>query len=160
IKGVLRALFETPTVAGLARRIEGAAGANWGVPHPPLARADRHGDLPLSFAQQRLWFMDHLAPGNPFYNMPATMRLQGALNWDALERSLNETVRRHEVLRTTFPTRAGKPVQVIGPKTTRSLAVIDLRELPESQRTSRALEFVQQEAECPFDLACGPLFRP
>src|SRR5262249_34475294 len=122
IELTLRLLFEFPTVAALAEQVELALGTEAGPPAPPIQPVGREGDggrpvaLPLSFAQQRLWFLDQLEPGNLFYNIPLAVRLQGPLDVGALERGLNEIVRRHEVLRTTFPAEAGTPHQVIAPE--------------------------------------------
>ena len=98
----LRRLFEVPTVAGLAESIEAARQAGQNLLAPPILPVPRNGDLVLSFAQQRLWFFDQLEPGLSAYNIPAAVRLKGPLNLAALERSLNEIVKRHESLRTTF----------------------------------------------------------
>ena len=88
-------------------------------------------ELRLSFAQERLWFLNQLEPDNPFYNMSMALRLRGPLDTDALERSLNEIVRRHEALRTTFAAVDGEPVQLIAPSLTIPLPVLDLRSLAE-----------------------------
>ena len=106
----MRSIFEEPTVEGLARRIEEAMRAGEKDEAPPLVRVSREARerLPLSFAQQRLWFMDQLEPNNPFYNIPGAVRLEGSLNLEALERVINEIVRRHEVLRTRFEVEAGR----------------------------------------------------
>ncbi|MHC5719114.1 MAG: AMP-binding enzyme, partial [Nostoc sp.] len=95
----LRSLFETPTVAGFAELIETTISAGQKLQLPPIERVSRDTELPLSFAQQRLWFLDQLEPGNPFYNISRFVRLKGSLNVAALEQSLNEIVRRYEVLR-------------------------------------------------------------
>ena len=124
----LRRLFELPTVAGLAESIEVARRAGQNLQAPPIVRVARDGDLPLSFAQQRLWFIDQLAPGNSAYNIPAAVRLKGPLNVVALEQSLNEIVKRHETLRTTFAIVDGGPVQVIAPTLTMTLPVVDLQD--------------------------------
>jgi len=99
----MRAIFEHPTVAGLAREIAKAAGlgSTGGSTPPPIVRADRRADLPLSFAQQRLWFLDQLE-GGPLYNVPVALRMRGTLSIPALARVFAEVVRRHEVLRTVF----------------------------------------------------------
>src|SRR6266542_2375549 len=89
---------------------------------------------PVSFAQQRLWFLEQLEPGSPFYNVPSAVRLSGPLDVPALEQSLNEIVRRHEVLRTTFIMDDGQPVQAIAPSVSVSLPVVDLCELPNAER--------------------------
>jgi amino acid adenylation domain-containing protein/non-ribosomal peptide synthase protein (TIGR01720 family) len=155
----LRALFEAPTVAGLAQSIEAARQAEQGLSAPPLGPVPRAGALPLSFAQQRLWFLDQLVPDNPFYNMPSAVRLQGQLDVAALVQSLNEVVRRHEALRTTFATVEGQPVQVIAPTLTVPLPVVDLSELPEAEREAEVRRLVVEEARRPFALAQGPLVR-
>jgi len=110
----LRAIFEAPTVAALAVRIEAARTAGADVA-PPLRPAARTEALPLSFAQERLWFLNQLEPGNPFYNMPAALRLRGMFDLSAAQRVMHELVRRHESLRTIFSAIDGQPVQVIVP---------------------------------------------
>jgi FkbH-like protein len=114
---------------------------------------------PLSYAQQRLWFLDQLDPGSHIYNMPAAMRLSGPMNLAALERSVNEVIRRHETLRTTFRQAEGQPVQVIAPGLTLSMPVYDLSGWPEGQREQEIRLMAKQEARRPFDLATGPLLR-
>jgi hypothetical protein len=94
----------------------------------------REQHLPLSFAQQRLWFLDQLEPSGSFYNQPATVRLLGVLNVATLEQTLSEVLRRHEALRTTFPAVAGEPRQVIKPFTPVTLPVFDLSELDTAER--------------------------
>ncbi|MBZ4423313.1 non-ribosomal peptide synthetase, partial [Myxococcus sp. RHSTA-1-4] len=153
----LRELFESPTVAGLAARVDALArDSGTTALAPPLVPVPRTGPLPLSFAQQRLWFLDRLEPGSPFYNMPSVLWLDGALDVGALERSLTELVRRHEVLRTTF---ADGPVQVIHPPPHLSLPVVDLSSLPEASREDEARRLAREEARRPFDLTRGPLLR-
>ena len=125
------------------------------------------GDVPLSFAQQRLWFLDQFEPGSIVYNIPAAVRLTGSLKVTALEQSLNEIVRRHDVLRATFPTVDGQPYQLICPTLPLrqaqgqlvTLSVVDLRELPEVEREAEARRLATAEAQRPFDLARGPLVR-
>jgi amino acid adenylation domain-containing protein len=129
---------------------------------PPSAiprRSEAATNLPLSFAQEPLWFIDQLTPGSAAYNLPYPLRLRGQLNVAALEQSLQEIVQRHESLRTTFSAVDGRPVQVIAPSLRLPLAVIDLRDLPESERQQRALERIDEETTRPFDLAQGPLLR-
>src|SRR5579859_7680463 len=115
--------------------------------------------FPLSFAQQRLWFLDQMEQGNAFYNVPAVLQLVGSLDIQALEQSINEIVRRHEVLRTEFPSMDGQPVQVVKPFLTVPLSVLDLRAFPPAQRESRAFTSISQEALRPFDLSAVPLIR-
>jgi len=155
----LRDLFESPTVAALAECVEEAQQTAQGLQAPAIEPVPRDGELPLSFAQQRLWFLDQLEPGSPLYNVPDAVRINGPLDVAALERSLNEIVRRHEVLRTTFPTVDGKPVQVIAPDLTIPLPVVDLTGLPEAEREPEALRQAREQARRPFDLARGPLLR-
>ncbi|PYS94472.1 MAG: hypothetical protein DMF50_12430, partial [Acidobacteria bacterium] len=155
----LRALFESPTIAGLARAIDSLRSLGTARPAPALARAPRDRDLPLSFAQQRLWFLDQLEPGCAFYNIPAALRLRGALDAEALRRSLNEIVRRHEALRTTFRAAEGEPVQVIAPALELPLPVTDLGHLPAEEGEVEARRRAADEARAPFDLERGPLVR-
>mgnify|MGYP005837764035 CR=1 FL=1 len=122
-----------------------------------ISPVSREGNLPLSFAQQRLWFLDQLEPGNPFYNVPGAVRLKGSLNVAALEQSFNEIVRRHEALRTTFTLVEGQPVQVIAPDLTLTLPVVDLQELPEAE--GEVLRLSTEEAKRSFNLAEEPLLR-
>ncbi|HEU4559961.1 MAG TPA: amino acid adenylation domain-containing protein, partial [Longimicrobium sp.] len=154
----LRALFEGPTVAEVARRVEDERRS--GLPVlPPVVPTERTGALPLSFAQERLWFIDRLEPGSAIYNLPAALRLTGALDDAALERSLGEIVRRHEALRTTFSEADGSPVQVIAPFGGFALPVEDLSALSEADRESAVRRRAGEEARRPFDISAGPLFR-
>ena len=156
----LRTLFETPTIAGLATAIETAAGAGTdaGRETPPLAGVDRSGDLPLSFAQQRLWFLDQLESGSG-YNVPTALRLFGRLDTGALEAALAEIFRRHEALRTVFVEVNGAPVQRIAAVPQPVLRHVDLRHLPDGERQADALRRSVEEGVTPFDLARGPLAR-
>lgn len=156
----LRLLFEAPTIASLAALIE-TTGRNECDSQlvPPLRPISRQGHLPLSFAQQRLWVLDRLEPGNPTYNMPVAVRLTGTLDIPALDQSLNEIVRRHEALRTTFAMVDGEPIQVIASSLTITMSVVDLQELPPDKRELRARQMMTEEAKTPFDLAQGPLLR-
>src|ERR1035437_9996312 len=155
----LRRLFEVPTVAGLAESIEAARQAGQNLLAPPILPVPRNGDLALSFAQQRLWFFDQLEPGLSAYNTPAAVRLKGPLNLAALEQSLNEIVQRHESLRITFGKVEGRPTQVIAPTLTIKLPIVDLRNLPSSEREIEVRRLVTAEAQRPFDLSKGPLIR-
>ncbi|MET0396369.1 MAG: amino acid adenylation domain-containing protein, partial [Longimicrobiaceae bacterium] len=154
----LRALFEAPTVAGLAARIEALRSAG-APPAPPMERVPRTDAMPVSFAQQRLWVVDRLEPGSPAYNMPYALRLRGSLDSAALRASLDALVARHETLRTTFAEHEGGPVQVIHPPAPVPLPELDLRDLPEAEREGEALRLAAEEALRPFDLARGPLLR-
>ncbi len=155
----LRRLFEAPTVAGLAESIEAARQAGQSLLAPPILPVPRNDDLPLSFAQQRLWFFDQLAPELSAYNLPAAVRLKGPLNLPALEQSINEIIKRHESLRTTFGKVDGRPTQLIAPILTIRLPVVDLRKLPASERECEVRRLVTAETRLPFDLSRGPLVR-
>ncbi|MEW5927966.1 MAG: amino acid adenylation domain-containing protein, partial [Gemmatimonadota bacterium] len=152
----LRALFQAPTVAALAGRVEALRGAGSGAA-PPVERVAREGSLPLSFAQQRLWMVDRLEPGSAAYNMAGALRLRGPLDAAALRASLDALVERHETLRTTFVEHEGAPVQVVHPPAPAALAELDLRHLPHGER--EAERRAGEAALRPFDLARGPLLR-
>lgn len=152
----LRCLFESPTIAGLSEEVENYS-TEQKLDAPPIQRISRKGELPLSFAQERLWFLDRLKPGDSAYNIPAAVRLKGALNVMALEQSLNEIIRRHEVLRSHFDNL--KPIQIVNENLTFKLPVVNLRELRESEREQKVQYLALQEAKSPFDLARSPLLR-
>jgi amino acid adenylation domain-containing protein/non-ribosomal peptide synthase protein (TIGR01720 family) len=126
---------------------------------PPIRPISRDAELPLSFAQQRMVFLDQLVPDNPFYNMPIAQRLTGQLDVAALRATLDEIIRRHETLRTTFSIVDGRPVQTIAPALPAHLPVVDLRELSEREREILAQRLVIEETLRPFDLAHGPMMR-
>ena len=155
----LRVLFDAPTVAGLARAVEDAQRTGTGVDAPPVRPAARDGGLPLSFAQQRLWFLDQLIPDNPSYNTPGALRVLGELDVEALKRSLDAIVGRHEVLRTTFAMRDGRATQVIAPLGRVELPCVDLSGVEVPERWDKAWELVNADALRPFDLTVGPLLR-
>ncbi|MEE8585008.1 MAG: amino acid adenylation domain-containing protein, partial [Acidobacteriota bacterium] len=154
----LRTLFEAPRPAALAVRIEELR-LQGRQPPPPLLRLQRPAELPLSFAQQRLWFLDRLEPGNPLYNIPAAFSLQGRLDLPALQAALDKLLRRHEALRTRFEERQGRPVQRIDPPSTFPLPQVDLQRLPESLRSGESHRLAKAEARRPFDLARDSLIR-
>lgn len=124
-----------------------------------LVPLPRDSFLPLSFAQQRLWFLDQLIPDNAFYNVPSALRLIGSLNLKALEQTFAEIVLRHEALRTTFVMLEGQAVQVISATLKIPLSIIDLQSLPDTKRETQALSLMREEAQRPFNLATGPLLR-
>ncbi|BCL80831.1 hypothetical protein ccbrp13_32960 [Ktedonobacteria bacterium brp13] len=156
---LLQSLFEAPTIAGLAQRIEQALRGELRRDLPKLKKVSRMEPIPLSFAQQRLWFFDQLEPGSAAYLVPNALRLSGALNAFVLERCMKELIGRHESLRTTFGTWEDQPVQIIHPVAAFCLPFIDLRGLPRQQREAEIHRLAQQEAQRPFDLAQGPLLR-
>jgi amino acid adenylation domain-containing protein len=155
----LREFFETPTITSLAMEIEKARMKDQTLTAPPLEPVSRDGDLQLSFAQQRLWFLDQLAPNNAFYNIPGAIRLNGELNIQALEKSVHEIVIRHESLRTTFSSVKGKPVQVIHPELTINIEKTDISHLSDDEQDSQSKRLATDEAQKPFDLEKGPLVR-
>src|SRR5438876_6669617 len=122
-------------------------------------REDPAAAVSLSFAQQRLWFIEQMEPRTSTYNLPAAIRLSGRLDVTAMERALSEVVRRHESLRTRFAVVDGQPVQIIDPPQPLNLTVIDLSHLPENHREEETRQRSMEEAEWLFDLATGPLLR-
>ncbi|HEV7588713.1 MAG TPA: amino acid adenylation domain-containing protein [Longimicrobium sp.] len=154
----LRALLEAPTLADLAVGVEALRGAS-PAPVAAVVRTGRTGPLPLSFAQERLWFLDRMALGSALYNLPAALRLRGALDAPALERALGEVARRHEALRTTFSEVDGSPAQSVVPFAGFALAVEDLSAAGEADREAAVQRRAAEEAARPFDLAAGPHFR-
>src|SRR5581483_5445167 len=155
----LRSLFEGPSVGELAGKVEELRAAGQGLKAPPLVRVERGGELPLSYAQERLWFLDQLEPGSVIYNISGMVRLIGELEVEVLERVVAEIVRRHEVLRTRFELRGGRPVQVIGEESPIRLEVVALGGLESGERERRIRELAAAEARRPFDLGSGPLLR-
>jgi len=155
----LRTIFEHPTVEGLARQIERSRAKRSASLALAIAKVSRDTDPPMSFAQERLWFLDQLEPGNPLYNVPCAVSIHGTLNVNALERSINEIIRRHEILRTRFATNAGQPVQLIAPSLTIPLPITDLARLSQSDRNAKAEKLAREEATRSFNLGAGPLIR-
>lgn len=125
----------------------------------PLIPVARDGEIPLSFSQQRQWFLDQFEPGNPLYNIPAAVRLVGRLDVDALARGVNEVLRRHESLRTTFSSLNGLPHQVIAPTLELGLEPVDLSALGAIEREATVKTLARREAGKAFDLTSGPLIR-
>ena len=155
----LRRIFETPSVAELARGIEALQAETL----PEITPVDRSQPLRLSYAQERLWFMDQLAPNQALYNIPIALRLQGELNVPALEKSLQLLILRHESLRTRFA-RSGpqaEPIQIVDAASSWRLERQDLRADGQdvAAAESRALQIARADAYAPFDLATGPLLR-
>ncbi|HSF39112.1 MAG TPA: non-ribosomal peptide synthase/polyketide synthase [Thermoanaerobaculia bacterium] len=153
----LRALFERPTIAGMAALLAESGAAASSV--PPLARYPGRDEAPLSFAQQRLWFLDQLDPGSSAYNIFQALRLEGDLDEAAFEAALRELVRRQESLRTRFVSRGGQAVQEIDPPPAFVAPVADLSALPAGLREREGERIVREEALRPFDLQRGPVLR-
>ncbi|MGB8509398.1 MAG: amino acid adenylation domain-containing protein [Pyrinomonadaceae bacterium] len=155
----MRDLFDAPTVAELAQVMEARVRAGQQLELSPLLPISKDGPLPLSFSQQRLWFLAQMSHDNPAYNIPTSFRLNGQLDVEALEQSLNEVVRRHESLRTIFTMEADQPAQVIVPDVRLKLEVHDLSGLPSAERERAALALASEEGRLPFDLSRPPLLR-
>ena len=151
--------FETPTVADMARSIEAASRAVPGLQAPPMQPVPRDGALPLSFAQERLWFLDQLGPGCCAYNSAGSRFVSGSTPRGRTGAEPAGNHQRHEILRTTFPAEDGRPVQAIAPAVPWTLPVVDLQELPEHEREVQVRALAHEEAQRPFDLAQGPLLR-
>ena len=130
-----------------------------GLQAPPIQPMPREELIPLSLAQQRLWFLDQLGPGCAAYNIPAAVRLTGRLHVTALERSLSEIIRRHEILRTTFPAEDGRPVQAIAPAHALTLPVVDLQEVPAHEREVQVRALARAGGPAAFRPGAGPLLR-
>ncbi|MFL6195586.1 MAG: non-ribosomal peptide synthase/polyketide synthase [Thermoanaerobaculia bacterium] len=154
----LRAVFEAPTVEGLAAMVEAAGRRGKGLDAPPVLprRSDRN--PPLSFAQQRLWFLDRLQPGSAVYNVPLPLHLRGPLSPPALGAALAGIVQRHEVLRTVFALENEEPVQIVRPVEP-AFPLVDLSALPGPALESESSRLAGEEARRPFDLAAGPVLR-
>lgn len=127
---------------------------------PILPRTREQSHYPVSFSQRRLWLLDRREPGSIAYNMPLALRLTGALNREALGRTLSEIIRRHEMLRTTFAEHDGEPRQVIHPPRPLHLEAEEIgAALEASEREAEMLRLALEESQRPFDLGAGPLFR-
>ena len=148
----VRSLFDAPTVSGLAVVVNQLLVSGSSPAEAMLVAAARPQELPLSFAQQRLWFLDQMQPGLAVYNVPGVLELSGPLNVNALEHSFSELRRRHEILRTHFAQHEGRAFQIIEPATDCPLSIVDVDE-------AQAAALAEQEARRPFDLSRGPLFR-
>ncbi|HSS52516.1 MAG TPA: amino acid adenylation domain-containing protein, partial [Thermoanaerobaculia bacterium] len=146
----LRAVFQAPTLAAQAERVEKARSGEEPARSRPIQSVPRDRGLPLSFAQERLWFLDQLTPGSPAYNVPVAFAVRGPLDVPRLEHAFAEVVRRHEVLRTSFPSRGTRPVQEIAPAAGWMLPVEDLAGWQAA---------AEAEALKPFDLAAGPILH-
>ncbi|WP_443092839.1 amino acid adenylation domain-containing protein [Anaeromyxobacter diazotrophicus] len=155
----LRAVFETPGLADLAEAIDRLRRAAGGVPVEPIPVVPRAGPLPLSFAQQRLWFLEQLNPGGAAYHIPEVTRVRGVLELALLAQSVAAVIARHEALRTVFPAEGGEPRQVILPSLEVPVPVVDLRARPAEEREREARRLAEEAVRRPFDLAHGPLLR-
>ncbi len=155
----VRAIFEAPSIAELAKRLDAARREEQGILPPPIEPVPRGNDMPLSFAQERLWVLDQIEPNNPLYNIPRALRLRGVLRTEALEKAINEIVRRHESQRTTFTVKDSHPVQEIAHSMVIPLEIQDLTSFPPDVREAEASRIAIKEAMRPFNLGHGPLIR-
>jgi amino acid adenylation domain-containing protein len=155
----LRMFFEYPTIRGIARTIDSLRSEGEGAAAPPIVPIPRAGDLPLSFTQERMWFLDQLEPGLIAYNVPGAVYMDGRLMMLALEAGLSEIIRRHEIFRTTYSSINGKPIQIINPPRPYQMPIIDLQGLEEEDREALALRLAKENAGRAFDLAHGPVLR-
>jgi len=155
----LRSLFTHPTAAAIAGEVEQEQRTGGEASVEAIGRAGRDRELPLSYAQQRLWFIDQMEPGSAAYNIPCAVRLRGRLDEQALRKSLTEIVRRHEVLRSSFPSRDGEPRQEIHEVDELQLIGLDLRQTDQAEREERLQEVLLAEARHGFELSSGPLIR-
>jgi len=155
----IRSIFESPTVAELARRVEVLAASAPGTDGPLLVPVSRECDLMPSFSQERLWYLDRLHPGSAVYNVPVKVRLTGTLDVDALERGLDHTIQRHEALRTRFVPQDGQVLQLIDDVSDGHLEHVDLSNLTGTGRDAELSAQVLAESCRPFDLETGPVFR-
>ncbi|MFO0760431.1 MAG: amino acid adenylation domain-containing protein [Byssovorax sp.] len=155
-------LFELPTVAKLSALLEGSIRSKHGIEAPPLVHEEHGGgagEQALSFAQERLWFLEQLEPGASAYVLSTALRLEGRLDVACLEQAINDVIQRHEVLRTTFVARDGKPALVVHPALRAPLPIIDFSTLPEVARAEPLRRELSAESQRPFDLGRGPLVR-
>jgi amino acid adenylation domain-containing protein len=155
----IRLLFENPTIEALAAFIESGRHSSGNRVPPPLQRIDRNQPLPLSFAQQRLWFINQLEPESTAYNIPIALRITGKLDVTALEQAFGDLIERHETLRTTFVMNNGRPEQLISAPGKFDLSITDLSHFAASAREKEAQRLTAREAQAPFDLSNGPLLR-
>jgi amino acid adenylation domain-containing protein len=155
----LRRLFESPTIASFAQFVEQTIKKGAELISPPIERVSRDRTLPLSFSQQRLWFLHQLEPNSAAYNGATVVQLKGVLDVAALEKSLNEIVRRHEVLRTYFSVVEGQPVQKILSNLDVNLAIANLENLPPTEREQAIQQLIKENAQQPFDLSKAPLMQ-
>lgn len=153
--------FESPTVADLSKYVLTARHQDKTLGKIEIESADRTQLIPLSFAQERLWFLDHLNPENPFYNTPIALNFKGSLNKEALQKSLAAIVERHEILRTHFPLVEGKPIQVLKPHSdvVTKLSITDFSVYPERKRKDLLNKLISEQEKFKFNLKTGPLFH-
>ncbi len=160
VEPTLRQIFEDARIRPLAAVIEQLKKASeGGTKTPPIVKADRSQKLPLSFAQQRLWFLDQLQPGDAAYNIPSAFKIRGAFDVERFKRSIEFLVQRHESLRTLFHSVEGQPYQHILPNLTVNIPLIEMQEQSAEEDDKGISRYIEEEARKPFVLDEGPLFR-
>ncbi|NPC82856.1 amino acid adenylation domain-containing protein, partial [Pyxidicoccus fallax] len=155
----LPSIFDAPTIADLSAAIDSARGTSASEQEPDLRPLSHGSDVPLSFAQERLWFMEQLHPGTATYNIPIFYRITSQLDVGVLQRALDELVRRHEALRAIFASSATGPVEHIAPPRPFPLTVIDLRHLPPDARDAETSRIAAEQAQKPIDILTGPIIH-
>ncbi|HKU72447.1 MAG TPA: amino acid adenylation domain-containing protein [Pyrinomonadaceae bacterium] len=155
----LHRFFDSPTIKALAENIESELRKGQGLEYPPISVRKEKDEWQLSYAQQRVWFVSHLAPQSAVYNISAAVRLHGQLNIKALEQTLSEITRRHEILRAVFPLKDGRPSQKISLHQPVLIPVIELSGLTDEEQEVKKKELLTDAARQPFDLTRGPLLR-
>jgi amino acid adenylation domain-containing protein len=155
----LQSLFEASTIAELSERLQQLQSQTATTVTPGIQVTNRDSNLPLSFAQQRLWFFDRLEPNSSAYNMPGAIRLQGQLDLAALAKTIQEIIRRHEALRTNFISHNGQPIQVVHQSDDWRMNIVDLQYLPQSEQTEIIQQLATTEAIQPFSLDTDSLLR-
>ena len=159
VRLLVRDLFERPTVADLADLIAARIAEGGAAPGTAIERRTERGPAPLSFSQERMWFLHQLAPDSTAYNVSVAMRLRGPLHVETLAAALREVVRRHEILRSVFAVMDGQPVQRVTDRQP-ALAVVEVHDGTLAAREARTRALCREEARRPFDLTTGPVFRP
>lgn len=155
----LRQIFDSATLFELASSIDAIRAAGQISEMPAIEPVPRDQEIPLSFAQQRLWFLDQLQPNSPFYNIPIALRAIGNLKISALKQSINHVVQRHETLRTSFKGSKGKPYQIISDQAGIKIDIIDLTQISKVDQELKVQHLATEEAIQRFDLSSGPLLR-
>lgn len=152
-------LYDHPTLGGLAQHVESLRAAGPAAAETHIVAVPRTGELPLSFGQEQIWFLDQLNPDSALYSIPMDLHFKGDLDTPTLGAALADLARRHEVLRTRFPSREGRPYAVVDEEPRVDLALVDLSSVAAHDRTEQAERVFTREATKPFDLAAGPLAR-
>ncbi|WP_295473025.1 non-ribosomal peptide synthase/polyketide synthase [uncultured Pseudomonas sp.] len=155
----LRSLFESRSLEAFASWVARAQAEGRVDSQGAIARVDRSQRVPLSYSQQRMWFLWQMDPSSPAYNVGGMARLRGALNVEAFEQALQALIQRHESLRTTFPSEAGKPWQRVAATSQVPMQHLDIAAQPPGERQAQIERLADQQAHAPFDLESGPLLR-